>query len=46
MLDVYLEAEYDEIEARREACRFDNYKEDYVDDPDPYYQEMEYWNTH
>ena len=20
--------------------------DDYVDDPDPYYQEMEYWNTH
>lgn len=26
----------------------DDYEDDddYVDDPDPYYQEMEYWNTH
>jgi hypothetical protein len=47
MIDRFIEAEDDEREYRRSQYEFDDYdKDDYIDDPDPYYQEMEYWNTH
>ena len=43
-------AEDDKRRARYEFGDYDKddyeYDDDYVDDPDHYYQEMEYWNTH
>ena len=42
MPDVFID--FDNYE--KDYDEEDYYEEDYVDDPDPYYQEMEYWNTH
>lgn len=47
MIDRFIEAEDDERDYRKSQYELDDYNtDDYVDDPDPYYQEMEYLNTH
>lgn len=48
--DSLIEAEDAKRRSQHEFGDYDkdDYEDDddYVDDPDPYYQEMEYWNTH